>query len=119
MIRISVSILVFVILVAPLAAQTAIPVPWDYKSIPITIEVTRDVPVKRCGYEDERGALCAQADFLIGKGEFFRMLEIGLEGGCTIEHRQIQYSPDSCPWLSGFSDHEEEIYVVVEVPGNN
>lgn len=98
-------------------AQTPKRVGWDYKRVPITIEVTQDVPVKQCGYE--RGALCAEADFVIPKGDRFRMLEVGLEGSCVIEYRGSRYKPSACPWVQGFADSQARIFVIVEVAGND
>ena len=97
-------------------AQTPERVKWDFESVPITVEVTRDVPVKRCGFE--RGVLCAQGDFVISRGGRFRMLEIGLEGGCTIEYEQSRYEVSSCPWVPGFADPQADVFVIVEVPRN-
>jgi hypothetical protein len=97
-------------------AQTPTRVSWDFRSVPITIEVTRDVPVKRCGFE--RGALCAQAEFTIPRGDRFQMLEVGLEGGCTIEYRGARYEASSCPWVQGFADQQADIFVIVEVSGS-
>jgi len=97
-------------------AQTPNRISWDYESVPITVEVTQDVPVKRCGFE--RGALCAQAELIIPRGDRFRMLAVGVEGGCTIEYRGSRYEPSSCPWVLGFADAQSDIFVIVEVPRN-
>ena len=97
-------------------AQTPKRISWDYASVPITIEVMQDVPVKRCGHE--RGALCAEAEFIIPRGDQFRMLEVGPEGGCTIEYRGSRYEPSSCPWVLGFADPQSDVFVIVEVPRN-
>jgi hypothetical protein len=91
-------------------------VAWDRKSVPITVEVTRDVPVKNCGFE--QGALCARAEFVIPRGGRFQMLAVGLEGGCTIEYRGVQHEVSSCPWVPGFTDPQANVFVIVEVPGD-
>lgn len=96
-------------------AQTPKRVSWDYKTVPITIEVGQDVPIKRCGFE--RGALCADANIVILKGDRFRMLEIGTEGSCVIEYDGSRYEPSSCPWLLGSRDSQARIFVIVDVAG--
>jgi hypothetical protein len=106
----------FVLVSAPSAAQDPQSVPWDGIAVPITIEVTRDVPVKASqGPWQERGTLYSGADFVIPKGARFRMIERGAEGSCKIEYQQQRFELSSCPWMPGFTDHQSEIYVVVEV----
>jgi hypothetical protein len=87
---------------------------WDYYSVPITIEVLQDVPVRPCGAE--RGVLCARGDLIIPRGERFQMLEVGIEGGCVIEYRGNRYESSSCPWVKGFTDAQTDIFMIVEVP---
>ena len=53
--------------------------------------------------------------FQIKKGERFLMIEIHAEGGCTIKVQQGQFFVGSCPWLDGFTDHQEDVYKVVSV----
>ena len=107
--------LVILVLAASLShAQASKRVSWDYEAVPITIEVTRAVPVKRCGFE--RGVLCADAELVISRGDRFQMLAVGQEGGCVIEYRGSRYEPSSCPWLLGFSDPQSDVFVIVEVP---
>tara|TARA_R110001592_G_scaffold43467_1_gene140844 strand:+ start:572 stop:928 length:357 start_codon:yes stop_codon:yes gene_type:complete len=98
-------------------AQSSNAVPWDFESVPITVEVAQDVPIKRCGFE--LGVLCANAEFVIPRGDRFQMLEVGLEGGCIIEYLESRYEVNSCPWLHGFRDPQAEVFVVVEVPRND
>lgn len=95
-------------------AQTSNEVTWDYQSVPISIEVRKDVPVKMCGFE--RGVLCAKGNFVIPKGARFQMLEIAREGGCAIEYLGLRYEPSSCPWLLGFADRQKDTFVIVETP---
>ena len=47
------------------------------------------------------------------------MVEVGLEGGCTIEYRGAIYKPSACPWLLGFADAQSDMFVIVEVPSGN
>ena len=89
---------------------------WDGVTVPVTIEVTRDVPVKASqGYFQERGTLYSSTDFVIPKGERFRTVELGAEGSCEIEYQRERFPLSSCPWMPGFTDHQSDIYVVVEV----
>jgi hypothetical protein len=90
-------------------------VAWDYRTLPITIQVKRDVPIRPCGFE--RGVLCAQASLEVPEGERFTMVAIGQDGSCTIEYKGSHYEPSSCPWLEGFRDHQQETFVIVEVQG--
>jgi len=111
--KITRSVVLLAMSAPPLLAQEPKRVDWDFASIPITIEVTRDVPIRRCG--SERGVLCAEPETVIPRGDRFRMLEIGIEGGCTIEYEGTRYEPSSCPWVLGFRDHEADLFVIVEV----
>lgn len=103
-------------------AQTPEAAAWDGVSVPITIEVTRDVPVKTSerksdgSYGQERGTLYSRAEFLISQGERFQMLEIGSEGGCRIEYQGLRYELSSCPWVPGFTDDQADIFVIVGFP---
>ena len=97
-------------------AQTPKRVAWDYHSVPITIEVARDVPVRPCGFE--RGVLCAAADFIIPRGGRFQMLEVRPEGGCIIRYRESEHEVSSCPWVLGFADPQSQVFVIVEIPRN-
>jgi hypothetical protein len=41
------------------------------------------------------------------------MLQVNKEGGCRIEFEKKQYDVSSCPWLDGFTDHQEDVFKVV------
>jgi len=115
MIRQAVTVAIFASATSLSFAQTPQRVNWDFKAVPITVEVVRDVPVggRTCG---ARGTLCTSAEFVIPRGGRFQMLEVGLEGGCTIEYQQSRYEVSSCPWVLGFTDPQAEVFVIVEVP---
>ena len=92
---------------------------WDRQSVPITVEVTRDVPVKNTerradgNYGQERGSLYSRTAFRIDKGQRFQMIEVLGEGGCRIEYQGAQHNLSSCPWLPGFRDHQADIFRIV------
>ena len=112
----STSVFALLVVAIPIGAQSPERVRWDSVSVPITIEVTQDVPIRTIGAV--RGVLSARGDAVIPKGDRFQMLEIGLEGGCTIRYSGTQYEVSSCPWVPGFLDSQSDIYVIVEVPEN-
>lgn len=93
---------------------------WDGTSLPITIEVTRDVPVKSSerrsdgSYGQERGALYSSKSFIITKGRRFRVIELMREGTCRIEFEGSQYELSACPWMPGFRDRQADIFRIVE-----
>jgi len=95
---------------------------WVSMTVPITIEVTRDVPVKTLeimpnpSYSQERGSLYSNTAFLIREGQRFQMIKMGMEGGCLIEYKGSQYELISCPWTPGFTDNQSDIFVIVEAP---
>lgn len=104
------------VLSAGTGAQLAWAAPtWDGKSLPITIEVTRDVLVGRnnCAHL-ERAKLCSATDFVIAKGRRFKMVENVGEGECRIEVDGKRYLLGSCPWMPGFQDTQSDVFVVVE-----
>jgi hypothetical protein len=105
-------------LVAPFAnAQAPI---WDGRSLPITIEVLRDVPVKASerradgSYGQERGSLYSSTAFRISRGQRFKMVEALGEGSCRIAFQGSEYVLSSCPWVPGFTDNQADIFSVVE-----
>ena len=110
-----------VLLVAPLAsAQVRSGPVWDGQSLPITIEVLSDVPVKTSertadgSFGQERGVLYSGAAFLISKGQRFRMVELLGEGRCRIELQGSRYALSSCPWVPGFTDSQADVFRIVE-----
>ena len=64
---------------------------WDGRSVPITIEVLTDVPVRASerrsdgSFGQERGTLYSNQSFQIAAGQRFRMIEMRTEGECRIE----------------------------------
>jgi hypothetical protein len=113
--------LIAALAVAASASAQVVPV-WDGQSLPITIEVLRDVEVKASerhadgSYWQERGFLYAGAEFHISKRERFRMIEALGEGGCRIEFQGSQYTLSSCPWVPGFTDQQSDIFKIVAFP---
>ena len=82
--------------------------------LPLTIEVTQDVQVKSSESGGQQcGTLYAAADLRIGKGQRFQMITIGQEGGCRIMFQDAEHDLSSCPWLPGFRDHQQEIFLVL------
>jgi len=86
---------------------------------PVTIEVQRDVKVRHNSEGREvRGTLSLNdrnaKPFRLKKGQRFQMIRIGQEGSCRIKIEKKQYDLTSCPWVDGFSDHQGDIFRVVE-----
>ena len=100
------------------AKLAAAPV-WDGTSLPITIEVLRDVAVKSSerkpdgSYGQERGTLYSRSSFHIAKGQRFRMIAILGEGGCRIEFQGALHELSSCPWVPGFTDAQADVFRIV------
>ncbi len=94
---------------------------WDGRSLPITIEVLRDVSVKASerradrSYAQERGTLYSSTAFRIGNGQRFQMVELLGEGSCRIEFQGTEYILSSCPWLPGFTDKQADIFSIIAV----
>ena len=88
---------------------------WDGQSVPITIEVAKDVPVSpRYCAVGQRGTLCTNAEFIIGQGQRFQMVQKLSEGECWIEFQGSRHLLQSCWWMSGFRDNQADIFVIVE-----
>ena len=110
-----------VLLLAPALGGVAQEVVWDGRSVPITIEVLKDVPVRTSerrsdgSFGLERGKLYSNQSFQIAAGERFRMIQMLTEGECRIEYHGSSYLLSSCPWMSGFTDHQEDIFRIVGV----
>ena len=88
------------------------------KALPITIEVQRDVEVKHNSLPYElKGVLYlyepTAKDFQLKKGQRFQMIEVLSEGGCRISVGGKNFAITSCPWLDGFSDHQENVFRIV------
>ena len=84
------------------------------RDLPVTIEVARDVQVRRSESRgQQRGTLYAAADFRINMGQRFQMIAIGKEGGCRIVFQDAEHELSSCPWLPGFRDHQQETFLVL------
>jgi hypothetical protein len=114
------SAVIAALLVASLAdAQTPSAPVWDGNSLPITVEVSQDVPVKISerrvdgSYGQERGTLYSSVAFLIAKGERFQMVQMLSEGSCRIELNGAQHVLSSCPWVPGFTDNQADIFRIV------
>ncbi len=85
--------------------------------LPATIEALQDVPAHAEQWPDgqRRGVLyVGRGDvFTVKKGQRFLMVKIYDEGGCRIKFGRKQYDVSTCPWLDGFTDHQEDIFKVV------
>ena len=99
------------------SAQTATS---DGRSLPLTIQVTQDVPVKISERRpdgsggQERGTLYSNTSFRISKAQQFEMTEILGEGGCRIDFQGSNFELSSCPWLPGFRDHQADVFRVMD-----
>jgi hypothetical protein len=85
----------------------------------VTIEVQRDVEVRHNSEAREpRGTLSLNdknaKPFRLKKGQRFRMIRIGQEGSCRIRIEKREYDLTSCPWVEGFTDHQSDIYRVIQ-----
>jgi hypothetical protein len=110
-----------IILLASSALCIAAGVHWDGKSVPITVQVSKDVPVRsiqkhsQTGARMERGTLYSKQEFVITAGEQFRVTELSREGMCTIEYRGRNHFLHACPWMPGFSDPQMDIFSIIKV----
>lgn len=107
----STSLVVLMITLAPFptTAQTK----WR---LPATIEAVQDISAQPFETQGQaRGVLYVGRgnSFTIKKGERFLMVTVGAEGGCRIEFNKKQYHASSCPWLDGFTDHQQDFFKVV------
>ena len=86
---------------------------------PLTIEARQNVWVTHNGAPSERrGALflanSKAKGFRLRKGQRFVMVSDKGEGECRIRFRSQEYDLTSCPWLSGFQDHQADVFRVIE-----
>ena len=116
------SLLAVLLIGQSLNAQTPQAGVWDGASLPITIEVTQDVPVKTTerkangSYGQERGTLYSGVALMIPKGERFQMVQMLREGSCRIAFRGAEHLLASCPWVPGFTDNQADIFRIVAFP---
>lgn len=93
---------------------------WYVWTLPATIEALRDVPVRT----EQRGAQKRGVIYIFGpeatpvptklrKGTRFQMTRIDSEGECAIRLHNRTFNVSSCPWPSGFADHEEDVFKVI------
>jgi hypothetical protein len=95
-------------------------VAWDLKTVPITIEVLKNIRVysKEPRPEEpkhERGSLYGNGDFEIAAGKRFRVTKLFREGTCRIEFAGEEYDLSLCPWMDGYADPRADIFRIVEV----
>lgn len=93
----------------PAAGQTK----WR---LPVTIEALRDVLALSAEKgSQKRGVLYVGGgnSFTIKKGERFLMVKVYAEGECRIQFESREYDVSSCPWMDGFTDHQEDVFKVV------
>lgn len=78
------------------------------------IEALRPVPiVTSSSAVQRRGTLYGDKAMRLMPTERFDMIEIGLEGGCTIRARGARIELASCPWLPGFRDAQGDVFRVI------
>jgi hypothetical protein len=92
------------------AAEFGVDYGWG---LPVTIEVLQDVRAEVGHPPGKRGILYSNAAFSISRGERFEMIEVHQEGGCKISVKEKVYDLSSCPWLTGFPDHQGDIFKVI------
>ncbi len=92
------------------AAEFGVDYGWG---LPVTIEVLKDVRAEVGHPPGKRGMLHSSAPFSISQGERFEMIEVHQEGGCKISVEEKVYDLSSCPWLTGFRDHQGDIFKVI------
>lgn len=88
--------------------------------LPVTIKVTQDVSVEPYPHnppKGRRGVLYVgrlEKVFQIKSGQTFQMVNAprDSEGGCRIRFDKKEYEVLSCWWLDGFTDPQEDIFVV-------
>jgi hypothetical protein len=89
----------------------------------MTIEVLADVSLEPQSLHDhgEKGRLdyfrstaASAITVVIKKGQRFKMLKYLGEGSCRIEFEGNTFDLGSCPWLPGFTHHEEDVYRVTQ-----
>jgi hypothetical protein len=95
-------------------------VAWDGKTVPITIEVSKDIRVysktpRPDEPKHERGSLYGNGDFTIVSGRRFEVVKLLPEGTCRIEYVGRSYDLISCPWMAGYADPRADIFKIVEV----
>ena len=84
--------------------------------LPATIEALRDVPAQSVQPPSQlRGVLYVTGgkSFTIKKGQRFLMVKVFDEGECRLKIENKEYQVSSCPWLDGFTDHQEDVFRVV------
>ena len=105
--------LVGVACIALAALPAAVQTRWH---LPITIEALQDVPAQTVETGRQlRGVLYVNGrrSFTIKKGQRFLMVKAYSEGECRIQFENKQYDVSSCPWMDGFTDHQEDVFKVV------
>jgi hypothetical protein len=113
--------ILLVALVAPSLGCLAQDATWDGKTTPITIEVSRDVPVRASerqpdgSMKQQRGSLYSSREVLIAAGQRFKVTQLLGEGACRIEYGGQSYALSSCPWMPGFRDPQADIFKIVGV----
>jgi hypothetical protein len=82
--------------------------------VPLKIVARRNVEVRRDGVApQERGVLYGDTSLLITRGDSFEMQRVGPEGGCQVMYKGRAMELSSCPWLPGFSDHQWDVFAIL------
>ncbi len=104
----------FLLTCFPVSLVTAAEFGVDYGwGLPVTIEVLKDVKAVVGHPPGKRGILYSNAPFSISQGKCFDMIEVHQEGGCKVSVEEKVYDLSSCPWLTGFRDHQGDIFKVI------
>ncbi len=104
--------LIFAVGIFGLAAFATGQTKWR---LPVTIETLQDVQVHATETgAQKRGVLYVggEKSFTIKKGQRFLMVRVYADGECRIQFEGAEYDVSSCPWLDGFSDHQEDVFKV-------
>ena len=103
------------------ARQDSTPADARRTRVPVTIEAKQDVQVLvGLVSREARGKLYVwqtpqanETPFVIRRGERFQMIKEDGEGQCRIRYRGKTFRLTSCPWLDGFSDHQQDSFQIV------
>ena len=110
-----VSLTILALLVSSGSVPTEMQVPPGDTTVPVTVELRRDVAVRRAGLGGQRrGILYADTAFTLKRGARIVMIAVGQEGGCRVRVAQHTIEVFSCPWLPGFADHQRDVFRVVK-----
>jgi hypothetical protein len=112
----SVSVFCVALVLLPASLQTK----WRF---PVVIEALQDVPVEAGETaRQRRGVLYvgrSEGRFTIKKGQRLLMVKVYGEGECRIRFQDKEYDVSSCPWMDGFTDHQQDVFRVLSGDSGN